>query len=63
MLLTAAATVDLAVALYRFLQNTNSDTWRSEWSLLACTFDAYIIVYLFRSHRVRDVFNDFPAPP
>lgn len=60
-LLAAAALVDLAISLYRFLQNADADSWQSELLLLACTVDVYIVVYLFRSRRIRDVFNDFPA--
>lgn len=62
-ILAAAAVFDLAVSLFRFLQIAHSDVWRSELLLLACTADAFIVLYLFRSRRVRDVFNDFPAPP
>jgi hypothetical protein len=61
-MLAAAAVFDLGVSLYRFLQITDTDMLRSELLLLACTLDAYIVVYLFRSRRVRDVFRDFPAP-
>ncbi len=62
-LLAAAAMFDLSVSLYRFLQITETDTMRSELLLLACTVDAYIVVYLLRSRRIRDVFSDFPARP
>jgi len=61
-ILVAAAVVDLAVSLYRFLHITDTNSLRPELVLLACTVDAYIVVYLFRSRRVRDVFNDFPTP-
>jgi hypothetical protein len=61
-LLAAAAVADLAISLYRFLQITDANALRTEWLLLACLADGYVLVYLFRSRRVRDVFNDFPAP-
>jgi hypothetical protein len=61
-ILAAAAVIDLAVSLYRFLQITGSNSWRPELLLMACTINAYVLVYLFRSPRVRDVFNDFPGP-
>ena len=61
-ILAAAAVVDLGVSAFRFSQVAGSEQWHAQLLLLACCVDAYILVYLFRSRRVRDVFNDFPSP-
>jgi hypothetical protein len=60
-ILAAAAVVDLAVSLNHFAQGADTDSSRPELLLLASTVDAFVVVYLFRSRRIRDVFNDFPA--
>src|SRR5262249_20704831 len=61
-ILSVAAVVDMAVSIQRFLQLTDTESWRPQLLLLACIADAYILAYLLRSRWVRDVFSDFPAP-
>ena len=52
--LTASALLDLSL---RIATTTN---FFKGFTLAACLLDIYIVVYLFMSVRVRDVFEDFP---
>jgi hypothetical protein len=62
-ILASSAAADLAISLYRMMQTGMDESWRPQWQFLGCAVDVYIILYLLRSERLRDVFADFPTPP
>jgi hypothetical protein len=62
LLLLAAAILDAGLGLSSVsLEHLANGDEQAAGALLALALDAYILVYLFVSRRVRDVFSDFPA--